>query len=839
MHLPSAKLPPPFPPPPHFYRFLLLVLVFPWTDAFLDFRPRLFDLISLSHGAFTSPQPRLSLRRRCCRYSTGSTSDSTGIPFSLQELGVASIRFNRADFPPTPDTLFPASVDYLLTLPATIGGVPFEFTLDTTASVNLVTKEVVEAYLGTSPKASGKKGFGNEAKGAGGGMGGGGGFGGKQDASSPGKGKKGEKKKKKKKEDKEWEDAGGSLMEAEGVAFEITVSSSPPGLLVPVKAVVTEEWTGVGGGCLGLPFLRSFGAVEIDWRRMQGRLWGGRDGPQVVDGLDNWRESEEEGKGQEGAEWKIDFAPLRIKMNAQMALEALGQGEEEEEKDEEGTCPEVWVVDVHLDGSEAGIPAIVDLGCQASILNWKAAEALGYRKPTSPGTAGTVEVQAVEGIEVAFADKTSLSLGQSHGVHVPARPLAIADLPVFAYAGLGQVPAMVLGLDVLGSVQDTLVLDWSQRCLTVGGPLLPVKRNQAAVDMPLIRREQAVERAPAGGQAYQYGVPAVLGGTEKEVVLMVDTAAGCMAVSQKAWETYADAQGGREGGPAEGQAVDMAGIGPGKGLKARRQSVTMHLGGSSVREGYELTTEVAVLEGGREGGKDRFDGFLGQSFFGAYAVVDFDWRHAMLRCYSEEKTEGEKATTLDGLLDFWPPSPLPTSTPPSASPPPNPPQAARLHTGVARDRLGPNALMSVTVVVNGRKDVPCCGLIDTGAFTSVLNWAAARALGVGKEGEIGVTVPARESGMVVVGLDGAPTEVTLARFDEVAFEGEAEGGREGGAVVVPTERGGVTLAVADLLGLQQLGLLETPAMIVGLDLLEGGRGGRLILDLVRGRLFLA
>jgi hypothetical protein len=283
----------------------------------------------------------------------------------------------------------------------------------------------------------------------------------------------------------------------------------------------------------------------------------------------------------------------------------------------------------------------------------------------------------------------------------------------------------------------------------------------------------------------------------------------------------------------------MAGIGPGKGLKARRQSVTMHLGGSSVREGYELTTEVAVLEGGREGGKDRFDGFLGQSFFGAYAVVDFDWRHAMLRCYSEEKTEGEKATTLDGLLDFWPPSPLPTSTPPSASPPPNPPQAARLHTGVARDRLGPNALMSVTVVVNGRKDVPCCGLIDTGAFTSVLNWAAARALGVGKEGEIGVTVPARESGMVVVGLDGAPTEVTLARFDEVAFEGEAEGGREGGAVVVPTERGGVTLAVADLLGLHQLGLLETPAMIVGLDLLEGGRGGRLILDLVRGRLFLA
>ena len=39
----------------------------------------------------------------------------------------------------------------------------------------------------------------------------------------------------------------------------------------------------------------------------------------------------------------------------------------------------MWLVDVHLDGSEEAVPAIVDLGCQSSILNWRAANALGYR----------------------------------------------------------------------------------------------------------------------------------------------------------------------------------------------------------------------------------------------------------------------------------------------------------------------------------------------------------------------------------------------------------------------------------------------------------------------------
>ncbi len=37
-------------------------------------------------------------------------------------------------------------------------------------------------------------------------------------------------------------------------------------------------------------------------------------------------------------------------------------------------------------------------------------------------------------------------------------------------------------------------------------------------------------------------------------------------------------------------------------------------------------------------------------------------------------------------------------------------------------------------------------------------------------------------------------------------------------------RGSIELAVGDLPGLARLGLLERPAMVVGLDLLDGNRG---------------
>lgn len=71
---------------------------------------------------------------------------------TIEEVGRTTVKLGRVDFPPTPDTQFPASVDYLLTvedvglslpgLAVPEGGPRYSFTLDTTASVNLITKEV-------------------------------------------------------------------------------------------------------------------------------------------------------------------------------------------------------------------------------------------------------------------------------------------------------------------------------------------------------------------------------------------------------------------------------------------------------------------------------------------------------------------------------------------------------------------------------------------------------------------------------------------------------------------------------------------------------------------------
>lgn len=45
---------------------------------------------------------------------------------------------------------------------------------------------------------------------------------------------------------------------------------------------------------------------------------------------------------------------------------------------------------------------------------------------------------------------------------------------------------MVLGLDILGSACDDLILDWEGRRLTLAGPLLPIKRALASLELPLV-----------------------------------------------------------------------------------------------------------------------------------------------------------------------------------------------------------------------------------------------------------------------------------------------------------------------------------------------------------------
>lgn len=607
-------------------------------------RPRVLPVL---HAAASSPNP----------------SSSPARARTIEEVGAASIALGRADFPPTADTQFPASVDYLLTMLVGIVEQPFLFTIDTTASVNLVTKEVAEAITAAAAAAAGpKKGFGTK------GFGGSGKGSGKKDAK---KGKKG--KKQPQLEEEEEEDG---LPKTEEINLDILLPSEPGGLHVFTRAVVSDAWGGVGAGCLGLPFLRSFGSLEVNLKTMQGRVESPKPST-VLSGIDELHKSEE---AEVSKAWTVDFAPLTIKMDARTALEALEAGEEEsddEDSDEEEEGkekveterPEVWIVDVHLDGSEESIPAIVDLGCQSSILNWRAARALGYRRtkdkdgggrvvtPASAGEENSVgaDEDGTGGIEVFFAEDTKLSVGNK--IEVPPRRLAIADLPVFAYAGLGGAPAMVLGLDVLGSAGDRLVLDWANRRLTLEGPLLPIKLGRATLELPLLKCESTKVPSDATsapfGVPWQYGVPAVLGTTDQEALLMIDTAAGGTVLRKESWVRFLFCVCGigivdgsvyaasssiyprphlfLPNSPTQKQEeyartllsttkkeprvikeIDLTGTGAADGIKATQVALEMYLGGTVVREGHMMVTEAAVLGEGQWSSSENFDGILGQ-----------------------------------------------------------------------------------------------------------------------------------------------------------------------------------------------------------------------------------
>lgn len=116
---------------------------------------------------------------------------------------------HRADFPPTPDTLFPASVDYLFTVSVMLEGeTEYTFTLDSTASVNLVTREVADELQRIVNARGGKKA-------------GAGGFAGKK-----GFGAKEPPKKKKKDDDDDDKDDDG-MEQPEEIALEMVLPAEP------------------------------------------------------------------------------------------------------------------------------------------------------------------------------------------------------------------------------------------------------------------------------------------------------------------------------------------------------------------------------------------------------------------------------------------------------------------------------------------------------------------------------------------------------------------------------------------------------------------------------------
>lgn len=214
---------------------------------------------------------------------------------TLDELAGASITlpFGRADFPPTPDTLFPASVDYLVTLSVDIAGKPFTFTLDTTASVNLVTKEVKEAVEEAKAAAGAavKRGFGGFS----------GGGGGKKQGKN--KNKKGKKKGGKQRDNDEDDDEEGGNEDGmpEDITLDINLPSNPP-THIYTRALVSDAWGGVGSGCLGLPFLRSFASLEINLKTMEGKVGSPKPTTEVekVGSIEEFTEKQQQMKEREG-----------------------------------------------------------------------------------------------------------------------------------------------------------------------------------------------------------------------------------------------------------------------------------------------------------------------------------------------------------------------------------------------------------------------------------------------------------------------------------------------------------------------------------------------------------
>lgn len=128
-----------------------------------------------------------------------------------------------------------------------------------------------------------------------------------------------------------------------------------------------------------------------------------------------------------------------------------------------------------------------------------------------------------------------------------------------------------------------------------------------------------------------------------------------------------------------------------------------------------------------------------------------------------------------------------------------------------------HAMQCAQVFLAGKSDVPILGLLDTGGQTSVLNSAAAKALGL-------LDSETRESDYQVLGLDQKPVSLRYAYVADIRLGTQQLPGRN--------------LAIADLPGLARVGLLDRPAMLVGMDLLEGGRNGRLIVDIERKNLYI-
>lgn len=114
------------------------------------------------------------------------------------------------------------------------------------------------------------------------------------------------------------------------------------------------------------------------------------------------------------------------------------------------TAGRLLTVAVRIGGTDA--IAVIDTGARKTRINWALGRAIGLSAAALPPGDSISGATAVA-FQTRAATVGPVTLG---GIDLGRRPALVGDLPVFAHFGVGDRPAVILGLDWLTSVRMTI-----------------------------------------------------------------------------------------------------------------------------------------------------------------------------------------------------------------------------------------------------------------------------------------------------------------------------------------------------------------------------------------------
>ncbi|CEL94712.1 unnamed protein product [Vitrella brassicaformis CCMP3155] len=202
-------------------------------------------------------------------------------------------------------------------------------------------------------------------------------------------------------------------------------------------------------------------------------------------------------------------------------------------------------------------------------------------------------------------------------------------------------------------------------------------------------------------------------------------------------------------------------------------------GGMEVSLDAAVLTQAGVLPAG-------VAGLLGLDFLSQFGAIDVDFLEGKIKLYPKGQAAAAKAALQEAAADRKDLSLI--ATPVSSLP-------------------GP--LLAIDGALS-EQEAPVTAVLDLGSTYSIVNWPAARSVGIDREAE-GV----QRGVMKATGIDGAPIEVDRAAFPLCGVKGT-----DGALKAFKRD---VKLNVADFPWFARAGLADKPAMLLGLDVLGAGR----------------